>query len=438
MESAQLVESLAIVFLAGAVVGFLVIRLRLPVIFGYLLAGLLIGPYTLKFVSSVETVQSFSDIGVTLLMFSIGVESSLSELRPVRAISILGGSLQIVITIGLGLVVGLALGWSYYQSLFLGAVISISSTAVALKTLMDQGELDTVHGRVSLGIMIVQDLSVVGLITILTSAQHPGLQMLPDIAWTIARAGLLIVAALIVARLVIPSILGAVALLDSRELFAISLVALAVGAAVGSVLSGLVLSLGAFIAGLAISESEFRHQVLATISTLRDVFAALFFVSVGMLINPVFIYTNLGVLAAVVTAIVVGKFMIGAIITMLFRYSGRTAFLVGATLIQIGEFSIVMARVGLVQGLVSESFYSIILAAALLTIVITPFAMRYIGRIYSSLITIPAVRPIIAGPAEVILPHYTYALSDHVLICGYGRVGRTVGLALGDFEKPFF
>ncbi|MHB0913451.1 MAG: cation:proton antiporter [Armatimonadota bacterium] len=428
MERGELLVSLAIVYLAAAIAGFAATRLRLPLVVGYLVGGLLIGPHVLGFVGRADVVGMFADIGVTFLVFSIGTQVSLKELRAVRSVAIFGGAVQMAATMAVGFDVARLLGWNAYHALFIAALIAVSSTAVVLKTLVDLGELDTVHGRVALGILLVQDLAVVGLLALLVS--------LPNLAWSVIKAAAVVALALLVTRRVIPAVLARVALTNSREVFVIALVALAIASSIGAASLGLALSLGAFIMGLAISESEFRYQTLAAIVPLRDVFAALFFVSVGMLIDPSFVLSHPGILAAVVGVITVGKFAITWIVTRLHGYGGRTSFIAAISLIQIGEFSIVMARVGLRQGLIGQDIYSTTLSAALFTILITPFAIKYSGRLYSLLASIPLLHPLLAQPREAGRAG-GYSMNGHVVICGYGRIGRTVGEALQSFDKPF-
>ncbi len=431
MEEARPVLDIGIILAAALAGGIVARRLGSSVILGYLIGGITIGPFGLRAVRDTETVEILAEVGVILLMFTLGLQFSLRELRRMGKIATLGGALQVTATAALGTAVGWLLGWGGQQALFLGFIIAMSSTMILLKTLMERGELDSVHGRVMLGILIFQDLSVVPLMAILPSLGQPDL--LSVLGWASLKAATLLAVTFVLGIRLVPWALARVAGLGSRELFMLTVVALSLGIAFATRSAGLGMALGAFLAGLLISESDFAHQALADVIPLRDTFAILFFVSIGMLVDPAFVWQHLPTLAALVLAIVAGKFIVCAGVTRLFGYSFKTALFVGAGMVQIGEFSLVLARVGLDRGAISEELYSLTLASAIATIMLTPAAMTAASKAYYH---ISQWRPsLMARGVETAL--MDGQPSNHVVICGYGRVGRLLAQVLESRRLPY-
>ncbi|MNX83640.1 Inner membrane protein YbaL [compost metagenome] len=411
--------------------GFIFFRLKQPVIIGYLIAGLIVGPYGLKFVSDLHTIETFAELGVMLLMFALGVEFSFSELKPVKKLAILGGSAQILLTVALTVLAtgwfGLALG----TGILLGCMIALSSTIIVLKVLMERGEIDSAHGRAILGILIVQDLSVVIIMTMMPNLNDPakilGMPMLIALAQAAAFLGVVV----LLGTKLFPILMKKVASTGNKELFLLSAVILCFGTAAASYLIGLSLALGAFIAGIVVSESDHSHQILADVLPLRDLFATLFFVSVGMLINPAFLVANLPAVAGLTVAIVIGKTLIVFAIARFFGYSGRTSLAMGLGLAQIGEFTFILAKLGQQQGLITQDLFSLILTGALVTILLTPFMMQAATPLYLAFAKLPWARR--AQPMGAKTPLATSELTglvDHVVICGFGRVGANLGEVL--------
>lgn len=420
--------------LCAALAGGVLARLaRLPVLIGYLVAGIVIGPYTPGIFASPDAVNLVATLGVALLMFAVGVHFSLEELRAVQRVALLGGAIQIVGTTLLGVLLGLAFGWGMYGGLFLGCALSLSSTAVMMKVMEERGELGTAHGSVLLGILVVQDFSLVAMIAILPAlgaVSTQGMGALTQIGWALLRAGLFIGVTVVLATRVVPALMHRVAAFGSRELFLLMAVCICLLTAKAADVAGLGLELGAFIAGIVISETDFAHEVFAQIRPLRDVFASLFFVSVGMLLNPKFLVSHWLPVSIVVLSIVVGKSLISAFGVYALGWNGRTALLVGAGLAQIGEFSFVLATVGSSRKLIPAEIGDVILSAALVTLLLAPFVYQGAVPLYNRLNRVPTVARRLNRQLESEPEGDACSTDNRVLVLGYGRVGRYVSDAL--------
>ncbi|MBI4318308.1 MAG: cation:proton antiporter [Chloroflexi bacterium] len=425
-----LIFDLVAAILAALIGGGLAHRLRQPVIVGYMLAGVAIAPLIPDPVEGLRRVHVMAEIGVAFLMFALGAEFSLAQLRSVRNVAVFGGAAQILLTIGLGTLVGPLLNLDLTSSVYFGSLIALSSTMVALKILMGRGELDSLHGRLAVGFLIVQDLSVVPMMVILPALAEPQADLAISLAVAMGKAALLLAATYYLGTLIVPWVLARVAGTRSRELFLLTIVSLALGTALATYLFGFSLAFGAFIAGLVVSESEFSHQILAEVLPLRDIFATLFFVSVGMLLDPMFLMQNLPTIALVALAIVLGKFLISLVFPLLFGYSGKIAVYTSLALVQIGEFSFVLAKLGVDRGLITEHLYSLTLSGALVTILLAPLAMYLAPRILEALRITPGLGPIFQDRPEVHADRPLESLSQHTVILGFGRVGRELGEAL--------
>jgi monovalent cation:H+ antiporter-2, CPA2 family len=426
-----LVADLSLVLLAALAGGFLAQRLGQPLMVGYVLAGVLVGPFTGGLtVVNVHDIEQLAELGVALLLFSLGLELSFRELKPVRAVAIGGATIQITVTIALGLALGRALGWAWRPALWFGALISLSSTMVVLKTIQAQGRLGTLSSRVMFGILIVQDLAVVPLMIVLPELSDPA-GGFARVGGAALRAILLLGVIVLVATRLVPRLMAFVARWNSRELFLLSTSTLAVGVGYVTWSFGLSMALGAFVAGLVINESEYAHQALSDIVPLRDLFGMLFFVSVGMLLDPALVWQQIGALVFVVMAIVAGKAAILAGVVRAFGYWNVVPLAVGLTLFQVGEFAFVLARVGLSSGAIGNDVYALTLNAAIVTMVLTPAVSGLTSVVYERLWP---RRPREAFEA-INLPRS--GLSNHVLVAGWGRVGRSVGDALSHLNLPY-
>jgi monovalent cation:H+ antiporter-2, CPA2 family len=414
--------------LAAFVGGTLAHRLGQPVILGYLLAGVAIGPFTPGPTASAHSVQVLAEIGVALLMFALGAEVSLAELRRIGRVGTLGGALQLVCTMGIGPLLAPLVGLSFSQGVFLGALLALSSTVVALKVLLDRGELGALHGRVALGMLIAQDLAVVPMVIALPSIAAGSQGLLMNLAVAALKAGGVLLGAYFIGIRLVPIALGRAAITGTRELFLLGVVALALGTALVTQFAGLSLAFGAFLAGLVVAESEYRRQVVAEVLPLRDLFASLFFVSVGLLIDPRTLLSEAGLVAALSAIVVVAKAVIAAAIVLVLGMPGRVAVLAGLSLAQIGEFSFVLARVGVDDGAIPAGVFDLTLATALVTIVLTPSLIRLAPFLLAALQRIPGVRAVFAEPA--VPTEAVEGLARHAVIAGYGRVGRDLAQAL--------
>jgi monovalent cation:H+ antiporter-2, CPA2 family len=422
-------RDLAYVFLAAVLGGGLAWIARQPLILGYVVGGILIGPFTPgPVISDVHTFELFAEIGVILLMFSIGIEFSFKDLMPVKWVALAGGPLGILLSIALAVGVGSLIGWPSIQSVVIGSVISVASTMVLARLLLDQGALHSSHGRVMIGITLVEDLAVVALTVLLPAlgALEPGRFIL--VGKALAKALLILAPFGYLAAKVVPLIMTRVARTQNQELFLLVALAIGLGTAALTQMFGLSLALGAFLAGLTISQSDYGHETLVRLISLRDAFVALFFVTIGALIDPSIVFANLPLLATMIALIMVGKLLIWTTVVRIFGYGMATAFLVGVGLTQIGEFSFVLVQAARTAGHVGDEVYNATLAAALITILLNAPLLRY-GPLWVG-------RMELAGAADTASPPATIGpvrLRDHAVICGFGRVGSVLGAALDAF-----
>lgn len=422
---------IALILVAALMGGFVAQRFGQPLILGYIVAGVLVGPYTGgPTVAEIHDIELLAEIGVALLLFALGMEFNLRQLGRVREIAFFGTPIQILLSIGLGFGLGQWLGWSAYASIWLGSLVALSSTMVILKTLMAQGTLGTLASRVMLGMLIVQDLAVVPMMLILPELSNLS-DGLPRIGWAVLRAGLFLAAMVLVGTRVIPFVLRRIAAINSRELFTISVLAIGLGVGYATYLAGLSFAFGAFVAGMVLSESDYSHQALSDIVPVRDVFGMLFFVSVGMLIDPHFLMANLGTVIMLVIAVIIGKTLIFTTITRAFGYSGEISLTVGLGLFQVGEFAFVLARTGVSEGALNADQYALVLATAVTTMVLTPFA----AQVAVPLAAFVRRRSRVTTAIPINLPDTK--LHDHIIIAGYGRVGRYAADVLRRLEFPF-
>jgi CPA2 family monovalent cation:H+ antiporter-2 len=420
-----LFRDLTYVFLAAVLGGALAWVTRQPLILGYVLGGLLISPLTPgPAVTDVRSFEIFADIGVVLLMFCIGIEFSLRDLLRVKWVAFLGGPLGILLSAGLGLGTWMLLGWSPREGIAVGLIISVSSTMVLARLLMDRGELHSRHGRIMIGIALVEDLAVVVLIVLMPTLGTLEPSRLLAIGSALAKSGLILLPFIYLAAKVVSPLMTRVARTQNQELFLLVALAIGLGTAALTQAVGLSLALGAFLAGLIISESDYAHETLARLLSLRDTFGALFFVTVGALIDPRVILENLPLLGVMVGLVVVGKFTVRVGLTRFAGEPPETAVLVGVGLAQIGEFSFILVQVARSAGQVGSDVYNATLAASLLTILVNALLTRLVSR--------PIVRARLARQEGAGAPERE-ALRDHVVLCGFGRVGSAVGEALETF-----
>jgi CPA2 family monovalent cation:H+ antiporter-2 len=420
-----------IIIIAGLVGALFAHRLKQPLMLGYILAGILVGPFTGGVtVGGIHEIEKLAEIGVALLLFAIGLEFSLKELRPVRSIALLGTPIQIVITAFLGFIIGRWFGWDVLPSIWLGALVSFSSTMVILKTLMNQGMMGTLSSRVMIGVLIVQDLAVIPLMIMLPQLSNPKAG-LPLLGLAAIKATVFLTLMLYLGTKWLPRLLAMIARWESRELFLLSVTAIGLGIGYATYLFGLSFAFGAFVAGIVLSESDYGHQALSDIIPLRDLFGLLFFTSVGMLLNPVFFWENWRGVLALVLLVGAGNGVVMAILARAFAYGNVVPLAVGLGMFQIGEFSFLLAQRGFGIGVLSEQQYGLILCATVTSMMLTPLISGLTKPLYSLFQSYAKNNPLETFNLS------DQTLKDHVVVVGGGRVGQHVARVLKQLEVPF-
>ena len=450
-----LIATIAAAFVLAFGLGFVAIRLKLPPLVGYLLAGVVMGPFTPGYVGDLALAGQLAEIGVILLMFGVGLHFSVKDLMAVRAIAIPGAVVQIATATTIGAVMAHFWGWSLAGGLTFGLALSVASTVVLLRALEQQRKLDSPEGRIAVGWLIVEDLAMVlalvllpaiatsvggsstGLAGSLGAGQGVGLA----IGLTIAKVALFVLLALVVGTRVVPWLLMQVSRTGSRELFTLAVLAIALGIAFGSAkLFGVSFALGAFFAGVILSESELSHRAAEDSLPLQDAFAVLFFVSVGMLFDPSVLLREPLAVLGVVMVIVIGKSLAAFVIVLAFRYPVGTALTISASLAQIGEFSFILMGLGIALQLLPDESRDLILAGALFSIALNPFVFAGVPAVERWIRSRPRLLALLeregaAAPqdeAPMALPH-----SGHAVVVGHGRVGSSITRALEQERLPF-
>lgn len=442
-HSVALISTLAAAFGLALPLGFLAVRLKLPALVGYMVAGIVVGPATPGFVADAELARQLAEVGVMLLMFGVGLHLSVDDLLQVRRIALPGAVVQIAVASALGAGIAALWGWTPGAGIVFGLALSVASTVVVLKTLEARGVLESVNGRIAVGWLVVQDLVMVLVLVLLPplagwfggNAPDGGRNLAYTLLVTLGQVAAFVGLMLVVGRRVFPWILWQVARTNSRELFTLSVVAAAVGIAYGSaVMFGVSFALGAFFAGLMLSESHLSQRAAEESLPLRDAFSVLFFVSVGMLFDPQILMLEPMRVLAVVAIIILGNSLAAFAIVLVFRYPLNTALTVAASLAQIGEFSFILAGLGVSHGLLPPEGRSLILAGALISITLNPLVFGAIEPLQRWIRSrSPVARalerrddPLAELPMTV---DHKY-LSGQVVLVGYGRVGRRIGEAL--------
>jgi monovalent cation:H+ antiporter-2, CPA2 family len=427
MHEITLLINIAVALVVAFIGGVLARRIGLPTIVGYLLAGIVIGPFTPGFVGDTHMISQLAELGVIFLMFGVGLHFSLKDLWQVRSIAIPGAIGQMTLAALLGFGISRFWGWTPAAGIVLGFAISIASTVVLLRGLMDKGLLNTEHGQAAVGWLVLEDLATVLILVFMPTLSNTS----SGIDWgslglTLLKAVAFVLVSLFAGTRLIPWILMRIAHTRSRELFILSILAIALGIAIGAAeMFGISLALGAFVAGVVVSESPLSHQVGADILPFRESFAVLFFVSIGMLVNPLYLYENLGHVLALTALIVVAKPLVTLLMGFIFPWPARTSLVVAAGLSQIGEFSFILGQAGVTLGLLDQSQYSLILAGALLSITLNPLMFRSIDPLERWFQKSPRLWRLL-NRQEPPLHQITESMQGHVVIVGYGRVGRHI------------
>jgi monovalent cation:H+ antiporter-2, CPA2 family len=443
---ATIVGGLVLAFILGAMAH----RIRVSPLVGYLLAGVLVGPFTPGFVADPALAGDLAEIGVILLMFGVGLHFSLKDLLSVRGIAVPGALVQIAFATALGMGLGWGLGWKLGASLVFGLALSVASTVVLLRALQERRLVETEQGRIAVGWLIVEDLAMVLTLVLLppiagllrgaggiSGAAEAG-HIAATLGFTFAKVAVFIALMLVVGRQVIPRILHYVAHTGSRELFRLAVLSLALGVAYGAAqLFGVSFALGAFFAGMVLAESELCHRAAEESLPLRDAFAVLFFVSVGMLFDPTIMVREPGLLIATLLIILFGKSVAALLIVLAFRHPLSTALTIAASLAQIGEFSFILAGLGVTLGLLPEQGRDLVLAAAIFSILLNPLFFAALDRLGPWLERRRAeageLQPVAPMPTD--LP--TTNLKKHMVLIGFGRVGSRIGADLEREDVPF-
>lgn len=416
--------NMGVAVLAALVAGTIAHRVGLPAIVGYVLAGIVVGPLATGFVAQPEQIGALANIGVVLLLFAIGVEFSLHELRRVGRIAVLGALAQVSVTLAVGAVLMLGLGFALRPALVLGAVVAISSTVVLVKLLAERGEEDSLHGRIGIGWMIVQD--VVTIVFIVTLPAFTGEDLVVPLALAAGKAALFLALAYGAGRVVLPPVYRAIAALGSRELFLLTVVATALLTAfVSSAVFGLSIALGAFVAGVVVSESELSHQAVAEVVPFRDLFAVLLFVSVGMLVDPGALLASLLLVVVLLLVAVPFKAAVAALLTWRAGLPARVAILTGAAIAHVGEFSFIIGQNALDLGIIDRDAYNLVLGTTVGSIVLAPF-----GYLLARRAALGLDRQVSGRRLRRALEDHQPGAAGDVVILGGGRVGRTISEAV--------
>jgi CPA2 family monovalent cation:H+ antiporter-2 len=429
LENIPLLRDIVVLMVVSIPIIIVLTRAGLPTVIGFLLAGVLIGPYGLGLVNEAHEVETLSQIGIVLLLFTIGLEFSVTKMLNIRREAVLGGGLQVLLTLVITLVAGLFFDFSFVVSLLLGFVVTLSSTAIVLKLLVDKGQVNTVHGSMMVGILLFQDICVVLMVMVLQNIGGGGGDSTFDIIIGLLFSLLAFAVIVVVVALVIPRIFNQVVKLQNREIFILTILLACLGTAWLTSMFGLSLALGAFIAGLVISESEYSQQIVAEVIPFRDTFASLFFISIGMLLDFKYVLLNLPKLLLLVIAVIALKAIVIFFVGMVLRYRIRNTIVVALSLAQIGEFSFILIKIGEGYGLLNRDLYQSLLAASVITMALTPFIFQWSSKIAAS-----AGRRFAKGGKGAGLEEQKdggkSAIKNHVVIIGYGVNGRHLAQVL--------
>jgi CPA2 family monovalent cation:H+ antiporter-2 len=439
MEVAIFKDVLVIFSLA---IGVLLVcqRVKLPTVVGFLLTGILAGPYGFGLIRAIHEVEILAEIGVVLLLFTIGVEFSLKEFVRMKKSVVLGGSLQVILTFLLSFAIAVQLGRPFNEAVFIGFFISLSSTAIVLKILQEKAQFDSPHGRMALAVLIFQDIIVVPMILFTPLLAGEVAHLGKSLGFLALKGIGVFVLVAVSARWIVPGLLYHIARSRNRELFLLSILVMCFGVAWLTYLAGLSLALGAFLAGLIISESEYGYHALGSIVPFRDVFTSLFFVSIGMLLDLGFLIKHPDQVALITVAAIIAKALIAFIAVLFLGFPLRTAIIVGLTLCQVGEFSFILARFGVDYGLLGGDTFQLFLAVAVITMGLTPFIMALAPRAADATLRLPLPVKLKTGfstKSESMSAQQVQELADHLIIVGYGLNGKNLATAAKAAKIPY-
>ncbi len=439
MTNYSVLGNLLVIFSVSIAVVFVFHQFRLPSIAGFLVAGALIGPHGLNLIADIGTVQVLAEIGVVLLLFTIGIEFSLVQLASLRRLLFIAGPIQVGTVLVVAWVAAMWVGMTWQQGIFWGFLLSLSSTAIVLKTLAEKGDSDSIHGRTTIGILIFQDLAVVPmmLLTPILASRAEG--SVTTILFTLAESVLVVGLIIAAAWYAVPKLLEHIVRSRSRELFLLTVIVLCLGIAWLTSLGGLSLALGAFIAGLVISESEYSHQAMADVLPFRDSFNSLFFVSIGILMDWRVLIDHPVLVFGLLLAILFVKFLAGAAASFALNIPPRSAIMVGVALAQVGEFSFLLAQQAQESGLLRGDPYQVFLSVSVLSMIVTPFLMQWSPAMARRVEAVQRLRRWLPERTEAHVLQTEgkhIRLKDHVIIVGYGLNGRNLARVLSETEIP--
>jgi len=427
MEIPLLYDIVVIFGLAIAVL-FICHRFRVPAVVGYLLTGILVGPYGFGLVKAVHEVEILAEIGIVLLLFTIGIEFSLEKLLQIRKSVLMGGSLQVLLTFLAAFFITRWFGQAFAEAVFIGFLVALSSTAIVLKLIQERAEVDSPHGRTTLGILIFQDIIIVPMILVTPLLAGATGNLGESVLVLLAKGIGIILLVMVSTKWIVPQVLYQITRTRNQEIFLLSVVVICFGVAWLTFKAGLSLALGAFLAGLIISESEYSHQALGNILPFRDVFTSFFFVSIGMLLDVGFLFQQPGTIVLTALGILVLKSIIACFATVLLGLPLRTSILVGLALSQVGEFSFILSRTGVEHGLLAGNIYQIFLAFSVLSMAATPFIITLAPRAADIILRLPLPKRLISGFSSVSEINVE-GKKDHLIIIGFGVNGKNVARA---------
>lgn len=433
MSEVSFLQDLSFVWLSALVVGFLFRQIKQPMLTGYILAGLLIGPFGLKLITSHAHVSDLAELGVALLLFALGVELSLKQIFSANKRVFLVGIAQVVISVIVGYFASLAFGLTTdpASAMLFGCVCALSSTVIVTRVLGERGDLSTLYGSILIGVLIVQDLALVPMISIVSALNSGGENLLVGLLLAFLKAAFLIGIVLIGATRVVPRFLGNAAKTGSRELFQLAVMSVCLLTAILSNSLGMSVELGAFLAGIMVSESVYGYQALADIHPMKDLFSIVFFVTVGMLINPQFVLSEWSLILAFVLLLMLSKAAIAAACARIAVDSNRVAIMVGLGLAQIGEFSFVLAMLGKTMGLIDNRLYDLYISASVITLIISPFILSVAPKLLSD-------KQINDKDLDSSYSHKeSNELDGHLILCGFGTVGHSITHVMQRYSIPF-
>jgi K+:H+ antiporter len=435
MTELAYLRDLVIILGFGVIIVTVFHKLKLPSIAGFIFSGVLVGPHGFGFINDAHQVEVFAEFGVALLLFGIGLELSLEKLRRLWKLILTGGALQVGLSVLAGFAISKAFNIPSNSAIFIGFLLALSSTAIVMRGLQQRGEIDAPHGRLILGILVFQDFSVVPMM--LTIPMLIGNDVITNVyIFTFLRAVGIIIAVLLASLLIVPRILNFIARTRQRQLFILSVFLICIGTAWLITSSGASLAIGAFLAGLVVAGSEYRHQALAELISFREVFASIFFVSIGMLLVPSLILENIFIVLAILIAVLVGKIVIVFGVAKILQMPLRVCVMTAVALAQIGEFSFVLLFSVQGSGLVDKTLESNLISAAILSMFITPFAMSFGPRLAAGLGKLPRLRHLFEVEMAEDAADSVRKMQDHVIVGGYGFAGRELSKALKEYEIP--